>query len=79
MSKPNKRQAAILQLLATIESEGLHYGIVEHGVSSALKGIKDEELNDLVKSFCSITKLLESKLESLQKEVEPFLADDSDF
>ena len=54
MAKPNKRQKAILQLLAIVDQEGLHYGLVNYGVEAQLKAIKDTELNNLVAKFNEI-------------------------
>lgn len=78
-SKPNKRQKAILQLLGIVESEGLHYGLVNYGGSEEVKTIKDDELTKLFNTFRETSDALEAKLEELKEEVEVFLEDDSDF
>jgi hypothetical protein len=79
MSKPNKRQKAILQLLNIIDQEGLHYGFVNYGVDDQLKAIKDKELTNLVSSLNEITEKLEEYLTDLKEEVQLFIDDDSDF
>jgi hypothetical protein len=79
MAKPNKRQKAILQLLAIVDQEGLHYGLVNYGVEAQLKAIKDTELNNLVAKFNEITESLEEKLAEYAEEVTPFTDDDVDF
>lgn len=77
--KPTKKQKAILDLLMLIESEGLHYGLVKHGLPKSFDQIGDDDLKDLVAEFRAISQKIENKIEELEQEVAPFLDDDSDF
>lgn len=77
--KPSKRQQAILDLLALIENEGLHYGLVIHGLPKSFDQIGDDDLKDLVAEFKAISEKIKNKIEELEQEVAPFLDDDSDF
>ena len=79
MAKPNKRQKAILQLLAIVEQEGLHYGVCNYGVTDQVKAIKNTELSNLVDRLNETTESLEEVLSELKSEVEPFMNDDVDF
>lgn len=74
-NKPNKRQKAILNLLRIVESEGLHYGLVDYGGDEEVKTIKDEELTELVNTFRKTSEGLENKLEKLKEEVIVFIED----
>lgn len=74
--KPNKRQKAILSLLSIVESEGLHYGLVNYGGDDEVTIIKDKELTELFETFRKTSSALEAKLAELQEEVEIFLEDD---
>lgn len=77
--KPNKEQRAILDLLALIENEGLHYGLVNHGLPKSFDDIDDNELKDLVEEFKEVSRKLKNKIDDLEEQVAPFLDDDSDF
>lgn len=79
MTKPNKRQKAILELLNIVDQEGLHYGLVNYGVDDQLKALKDQELADLVRALKETTEKLEEVLTDLKGEVQLFIDDDSDF
>lgn len=79
MAKPNKRQRAILELVNIVEGEGLHYGVVNYGVSDQVKALKDKKLTELVETFIKTSEKLEERIEDLKSEVQEFLDDDSDF
>lgn len=79
MKKPSKKQKAIIALLNVIESEGVHYGVINYGVDDHVKDAKDEMLESLVKDFIKSSKALEDYLEELKEQVTPFLPDESDF
>lgn len=77
--KITKRQKAILDLLNIVETEGLHYGLVEYGGSEEVATIKDEKLTKLFNSFRKTSDALEAKLAELEKEVEPYREDLEEF
>jgi len=77
--KPNKKQQAMMDFLALIETEGLHYGLVHHGCKDELKALKDDDLTELVTQLKTVTRKIEAKIEKYEEEVAPFLNDDSDF
>lgn len=76
--KPTKRQQAIIQLINIIEGEGLHYGIVNYGVSSQLKIIKNEKLSKLAALFIKTSEQLESEISALSEAVKEFDMDEVD-
>jgi hypothetical protein len=77
--KPNKRQQAILTILGIVESEGLHYGLVNYGGSEEVKIIDDADLTKLFNRFRETSVALETKLAELQAEVSAFMEDESEF
>jgi hypothetical protein len=77
--KPTKKQKAILGLLAIVETEGLHYGLVYYGGTKELATIGDDELTAYVKTLRDTTHEIDAKLDLLKDEVKEFLEDDSDF
>ncbi len=79
MKKITKRQKAILSLLNIVETEGLHYGLVNYGGSDEVKAIKDEKLSKLFETFRKTSDALEAKLAELQKEVSAFVEDEEEF
>ena len=58
-----------------MESEGLHYGLVDYGGDKEVKTIKDEELTELFNRFRKTSEELENKLEKLKEEVIIFVED----
>ncbi len=77
--KITKRQRAILSLLNIVETEGLHYGLVQYGGSDEVADIKDEKLTKLFNSFRKTSDALEAKLAELEEEVAAFREDQEEF
>lgn len=79
MSKPTKKQQAIIQLLSIIESEGLEYAVTQYGLETVLEEIDDAKLIKLVEKYYKAAKKLEAVVEELKEEIAPFMEDDSEF
>ena len=71
MSKPNKKQKAIIKLLTE--------NLSEEDSEELLALIDDDKLTELFQDYFKAEKKLEEYLSELETEVKPFLPDDSDF